>query len=79
MRQLKALVSKPEEERGDDEVMTRMKDLIKKIENVCTSSVQDGEVPNPVKLIQMHLKYVLFNSEKVKGVYSIIARVELQF
>lgn len=67
MRQLRALVSKPEEERRDDEVMTRMRDLAKKIENVCTSAVHDGEVPNPVKLIQMHLKYVLFNAEKVKG------------
>ena len=75
MRQLRALVSKPEEERGNDEVMIRMRDLAKKIENVCTSAVHDGEVPNPVKLIQMHLKYVLFNSEKVKGVYIKYCRV----
>lgn len=67
MRQLRSLVSKPEEERRDDEVITRMRDLIKKIDNVCTSAEHDGEVPNPMKLIQMHLKHVLFNSEKVKG------------
>ena len=67
MRQLRSLVSKPEEERKDDEVITRMRDLMKKIENVCTSAVHDGEVPNTMKLIQMHLKHVLFNSEKVKG------------
>ena len=68
MRQLKSLVSKPEDERSDgDEVMTRMRDLAKKIESVCTSAVCDGEVPNPMKLIQMHLKHMLFNSEQVKG------------
>ena len=70
MRQLRALVSKPEEERGDDdEAVTRMRDLAKKMENVCTSAVRNGEVPNPMKLIQMHMKHVLFNSEKVKGMY----------
>ena len=67
MRQLKILVSKPEEERKDDEVMTRMRDLARKVENVCTSPVRDGEVPNPLKMIQMHIKHVLFNSEKIKG------------
>lgn len=67
MRQLRALVSKPEEERKDDEVISRMRDLTKKIENVCMSAVCDGEVPNPMKIIQMHMKHVLFNSEKVKG------------
>ena len=67
MRQLRALVSKPEEERKDDEVMTRIRDLTKKIEIVCTSAIHDGEVTNPMKLIQMHTKHVLFNSEKVKG------------
>lgn len=67
MRQLKALVSKPEEERKGEDVISRMRDCIKKVENLSTSAVCDGEVPNPMKIVQMHMKHVLFNSEKVKG------------
>ena len=72
MRQLRALASKPEEERSEDDVKSRVRDLIKKVENMCTSAVCEGEIPNPMKIIQMHMKHVLFNSEKVKGMYSII-------
>ena len=71
MRQLRALSSKPEEERSDNDVKTRMRDLIKKVENMCTSGVREGEVPNLMKIIQMHMKYVLFNSEKIKGTHGV--------
>lgn len=66
LKQLKAYTSKPAEERNEDD-LTKTREWAKKFETVCSSAVGDGEVPNPMKIIQMHLKHVLFNSEKVKG------------
>ena len=66
LKQIKALASKPEEER-DEEVVARLRELVKQWENFCTSAVRDDEVSNTMKVVQMHLKHVIFNSEKVRG------------
>lgn len=63
LKQLKTLAAAER----TDELMAKMGGLVKKLELICTSVVSNGEVPNPMKFIQMHMKHVLFNSEKVKG------------
>ena len=66
LRTTTGLLSKPE--RGAD-VVQNVKAQVKKLEDIFShpAAVDEGEVPHPLKLIQMHLKHTLINSEKIKG------------
>ena len=60
------LLAKPE--RGAEDIH-HLKTQVKKLENIFSrpAIVEEGEVPHPLKLIQIHLKHTLLNSEKIKG------------
>lgn len=60
------LLAKPE--RGAEDIH-HLKTQVKKLENIFShpAAIEEGEVPHPLKLIQIHLKHTLLNSEKIKG------------
>ena len=66
LKAITVLLAKPE--RGAEDIH-RLKTQVKKLENIFShpAAVEEGEVPHPLKLIQIHLKHTLLNSEKIKG------------
>ena len=66
LKAITVLTAKPE--RGAEDVQ-RLKTQVKKLEDLFShaATVEEGEVPHPLKLIQIHLKHTLLNSEKIKG------------
>ena len=71
LRTVTGLLSRPE--RSDD-VIQRLKAQVKKLEHLFSqpAAVDEGEVPHPLKLIQIHLKHTLLNSDKIKGLTVIV-------
>ena len=67
LKQLDSLVSRSEK---SEELMGRIGTLISKLASLVTSASADGETPNPTKILQMHLKYILFNSEAIRGTWA---------
>ena len=64
LKQLGALVARPDK---SEEMLERIRKLMYKLVSLVTTKTAHHETPNPIKLLQMHLKYVLFNSEAIKG------------
>lgn len=66
LKAITVLLAKPE--RGAEDIH-HLKTQVKKLENIFShpAAVEEGEVPHPLKLIQIHLKHTLLNSEKIKG------------
>lgn len=64
LKGLKLLASKSK--RDKDEV-ERLYTQIKKLQTLCAQPVGLGEIPNPMKILQFHLKHILLNSEKIRG------------
>lgn len=68
LRALHTLTTEPEDSR-DEEHTWRLREMSGKVRQLCNQDVGDGEVPNPLKLLQIHLKHILMQSDKVKGRY----------
>ena len=51
----------------NDESMGRIRAKLDTLAQLVTSQAHDGEISNPLKLLQMNLKYILFNSKDIKG------------
>lgn len=68
LRALHTLTTEPEDSR-DEEHTWRLREMSGKLRQLCNQDVGDGEVPNPLKLLQIHLKHILMQSDKVKGRY----------
>lgn len=64
LKQLGALVARPDK---SEEMLVRIRKLVCKLVSLVTTKTAHHETPNPIKLLQMHLKCVLFNSEAIKG------------
>ena len=64
LKQLGGLVSRPDK---SEETVGRVRELAEKLASLVCSKAPPGETPNPVKLLQMHLKHSLFNSSAIKG------------
>ena len=47
--------------------MERVREGGRRLTQLCGQGVAVGEVPNTFKLLQIHLKYTLMNSEKIRG------------
>ena len=67
LRALHTLTSDPEEDQ-DEEKEQRLREMAGKLQELCNQEVGEGEVPNALKIIQIHLKYTLMHSEKIAGV-----------
>ena len=48
-------------------MLERIVKLVEKLASLVSYSSASGETPNPVKLLQVHLKQALFNSQAIKG------------
>lgn len=68
LRALKTLTSEPDDSR-DEEHAQRLREMTGRLKELCSKEVGNGEVPNPIKLLQIHLKHTLLHSEKIKGRY----------
>lgn len=64
LKQLTALVERTDK---TEEMLERITNLADNLVSLMSSTTPDGETPNPVKLLQAHLKCTLFNSEAIKG------------
>lgn len=65
LKQLCSLASRTDK---TEEMLERVRTLANKLAEVVTSETSgDGETPNPLKILQLHLKSVLFSSEAIKG------------
>ena len=67
LRALHTLTSDPEEDQ-DEEKEQRLREMAGKLQELCNQEVGEGEVPNALKIIQIHLKHTLMHSEKIAGV-----------
>ena len=67
LRALKTLTSEPDDSR-DEEHAQRLREMTGRLKQLCNKDVGDGEVPNPHKLLQIHLKHTVLYSEKIKGI-----------
>ena len=72
LRALKTLTSEPDDSR-DEEHVQRLRDMTGRLKQLCNKDVGDGEVPNPHKLLQIHLKHTVLYSEKIRGIYALLA------
>lgn len=66
LKQLGVLVARPDKSK---EMLERIRKLVCELVSLVTTKTARHETPNPIKLLQMHLKCVLFNSEAIKGKY----------
>ena len=64
LKQLTALVERTDK---TEEMLERITNLANDLVSLVETSTPDGETPNPVKLLQAHLKCTLFNAEAIKG------------
>ena len=67
LRALHTLTFDPEEDQ-DEEKVQRLREMAGKLRELCNQEVGEGEVPNVLKIIQIHLKHTLMHSEKIAGV-----------
>ena len=72
LRALKTLTSEPDDSR-DEEHAQRLREMTGRLKQLCNKDVGDGEVPNPHKLLQIHLKHTVLYSEKIRGTYALLA------
>ncbi len=65
LKQLCSLVTRMDKR---EEMVERVRTLADQLAALVTSrTTDDGETPNPTKILQLHLKCVLSNSEAIKG------------
>ena len=68
LKQLTALVARTDK---NEEMLKRIAELADQLVSLTAARAPRGETLNPIKLLQIHLKYVLFNSD-IKGMHQSI-------
>lgn len=67
-RILKQLYALMELRDKDNQLMERIRALLLSLTALVMTNSTPGETPNPVKLMQIHLKCILFASDSVNGI-----------
>ena len=68
LRALHDLTSEPAGEEEEKEHTERLREMTGRLRQLCSQEVSQGrEVPNPFKLLQIHLKHTFMGSEQIRG------------
>ena len=65
LRALHSLMSYPGE--NEEEQLKNTRETVSKLRTICYQPVKEGEVANPLKILQIHLKHILMDSDKIRG------------
>lgn len=72
LRTLHDLTSEPtdngaKEDEEKKEHIERLREMTGRLRQLCSQEAGDGKVPNPFKLLQVHLKHMFIGSEQIRG------------